>query len=105
LARRIERCFAGVIPARAPWGSVVVVEVLEGVDALGGFVDVERQVRASVELISPSSVAAFVELGPIGAGERQATEMSRYPVPRKSCRNARIEWWWVRSCETGLLWI
>jgi hypothetical protein len=47
-------------------GSVVVVEVLEGVDPFGEFVDVERQVGASVELISPSSVAAFhgaVELG------------------------------------------
>jgi hypothetical protein len=38
---------------------VVVVEVLEGVDPFGDFVDVERQVGASVELISPSSVAAF----------------------------------------------
>ena len=50
-------------------GSVVVVEVSEGVDAFGDFVDVEGQVGAGVELIPPGSVAAFdgsVELGRSG---------------------------------------
>jgi hypothetical protein len=36
-------------------GSVVVIEVLEGVDALG---DVERQVGAGVELVSPGAAAS-----------------------------------------------
>ena len=40
-------------------GSVVVVEVQEGVDAFGDFVDVERQVGAGVELVSPDAVAAL----------------------------------------------
>ena len=37
-------------------GSVVVVEVLEGVDAFGDLVDIERQVGAGV---SPDAVAAL----------------------------------------------
>jgi hypothetical protein len=38
---------------------MVVVEGLEGVDALGDFVDVEWQVGASVDLVSPVAGAAF----------------------------------------------
>src|SRR5271166_5098737 len=50
-------------------GSVVVIEVLEGLDHLGDFVDSHWQVGAGIELIAPGPVAALdgpVELGRSG---------------------------------------
>src|SRR6201997_2409288 len=39
--------------------SVVVTEVLEGLDHLGDFVDADGEVGAGIELIAPGSIAAF----------------------------------------------
>ena len=59
---------------------VVVVEVLEGVDALGDFVDVDGEFVAGVEFVSPCAVASLdssVELW--GAGrEGMAGVQIRY---------------------------
>lgn len=49
--------------------SVMVVEVLEGVDVLGDGVDVLGKVAGCVELVSPGAVASFdgaVELWGVG---------------------------------------
>ncbi len=40
-------------------GSVVVVEVLEGVDHFGDFVDAHWEIGAGVELVAPGSVATL----------------------------------------------
>src|SRR5271166_2633108 len=40
-------------------GSVVIVEMLEGLDHLGDFVDSQWEVGAGIELIAPGSVAAL----------------------------------------------
>src|ERR1700690_1968812 len=39
--------------------AVVVIEVLEGLDHLGDFVDARGEVGAGIELIAPGSIAAF----------------------------------------------
>jgi len=40
-------------------GSVVVVEVLEGADHLGDFVDARWEIGAGVELVAPGSIATL----------------------------------------------
>ena len=55
-------------------GSVVVVEVLEGVDQLADLVDAQWQIDAGVELVSPSSVAALDGAVELWRSRRQEVE-------------------------------
>jgi hypothetical protein len=40
-------------------GPVVVVEVLEGVDGFGDFIEAQAKIDAGVEFVSPCAIAAF----------------------------------------------
>ena len=100
-------------------GSVVVIEVLEGIDLLGDFVDAVGEFDAGIELVSPGSVASFdgpIELWRarrkdiegqflVGAGQLELGHELRAPIdldgfdgtrhlPRTSSRNGRRFWRW-----------
>jgi hypothetical protein len=53
---------------------MVVVEVLEGLDAMSDFVDWHRRIGAGIELVAPCAVATFDGAVEFGRSRRQAVK-------------------------------